>query len=87
VSRALLWLLVGVAVLAIAVVAVAPELLRADVRATSELAVIAVAAGLPGAVVLAVIAWSRRRHDPADGPNDRTASQRHDRATPDDPEA
>lgn len=60
-GRALLWLLAGFAALTIAVVAMAPELLRADVGATSELVVIAVAAGLPGLVVLAVIAASRRR--------------------------
>ncbi len=60
-GRALLWVLAGFAALAIAVVAMAPELLRADVGATSELVVIAAAAGLPGLVVLAVIAASRRR--------------------------
>ena len=60
-GRALLWVLAGFAVLAVAVVAMAPELLRADVGATSELLVIAAAAGLPGLVVLAVIAASRRR--------------------------
>ncbi len=60
-GRALLWVLAGFAALAIAVVAMAPELLRADVGATSELVVIAAAAGLPGLVVLAVIAVSRRR--------------------------
>jgi hypothetical protein len=61
VARALLWVLAGFAVLAIAIVAVAPELLRADVGATSELVVIAAAAGIPGLVVLAVLAASRRR--------------------------
>lgn len=60
-GRALLWVLAGFAVLVIAVVAMAPELLRADVGATSELLVIAAAAGIPGLVVLAVIAASRRR--------------------------
>jgi hypothetical protein len=61
VGRALLWVLAGFAALAIAVVAMAPELLRADLGATSELVVIAAAAGLPGLVVIAVIVATRRR--------------------------
>jgi hypothetical protein len=61
VGRALLWVLAGFAVLVIVVVAMAPELLRADVGATSELLVISAAAGIPGVVVLAVIVASRRR--------------------------
>jgi uncharacterized membrane protein YhaH (DUF805 family) len=60
-GRALLWVLAGFALLAIVVVAMAPELLRADVGATSELVVIAAAAGIPGLAVLVVIAASRRR--------------------------
>jgi hypothetical protein len=63
VGRALLWVLAGFALLAIAIVAMAPELLRADVGATSELLVIAVAAGIPGLLVLGVLAVSRRRAD------------------------
>jgi hypothetical protein len=62
VGRALLWVLAGFALLVIGVVAMAPELLRADVGATSELLVISAAAGIPGVVVLAVIVASRRRH-------------------------
>jgi hypothetical protein len=68
VGRALLWVLAGVAGLAIGVVAMAPELLRADVGATSELVVIAAAAGIPGLVVIAVIAATRhRRSDGSEG--------------------
>lgn len=75
-GRALLWLLAGVVSLAVIVIAIAPEVLLADALATSELAGVVLAAGLPGLMLLAVVAVARRRthdraqpsHDPASDP-------------------
>jgi hypothetical protein len=64
VSRAVLWLLAGLAALAVLIVASAPEL-RGDIGGASGLVLVAFAAGIPGAVVLTVLALGRRgRHDP-----------------------
>lgn len=62
-KRAVLWVLLGVALLVVALGATAPELLG-DLRGASGLALVAFAAGIPGAVVLLVLAATRAgRHD------------------------
>ncbi len=58
--RALLWLVGGLALLALAMLAVAPELLAAAPRAGAELALLVFAAAVPGLIVLGLVA--RRRH-------------------------
>lgn len=59
--RALLWLVGGLGLLALAMVAVAPELLTAAPRAGAELALLVFAAAVPGLIVLALVALRRRR--------------------------
>lgn len=76
-TRALWWLFGGVALLGLGVVAMAPELLG-DLGGLSGLALLVVAAGLPG---LAIMLWvaARRRSQPGgawaprqvEGPTDR----------------
>ncbi|MTV25238.1 hypothetical protein FTX61_07430 [Nitriliruptoraceae bacterium ZYF776] len=61
--RALTWVLGGLALLALLVVATAPELL-ADVRVAGGLASLAFAAAVPGLLLLGYLAVRRRgRHD------------------------
>jgi hypothetical protein len=63
VIRAVLWVLFGLAVLALALVATAPELL-ADLRSAGGVAALAFGAALPGALLLLVLAVGRKgRHD------------------------
>lgn len=64
VARPLLWLLAGFAVLGLAMLAITPELLGAAPGTLARAAVIAVAAGIPGLVVLGVLATRRRDDDP-----------------------
>lgn len=62
-KRAVLWVVLGAVVLVIALGATAPELLG-DLGGASGLALVAFAAGIPGAVVLLVLAATRKgRHD------------------------
>jgi drug/metabolite transporter (DMT)-like permease len=62
--RGLLWLVLGLLVLAAALVATAPELLRADPSATVGLAGLVLAAGVPGVALIGLVAWRRRGTDP-----------------------
>lgn len=59
--RALLWLVAGLGLLALAMVAVAPELLTAAPGAGAELVLLVFAAAVPGLIVLGVVALRRRR--------------------------
>jgi hypothetical protein len=60
-DRALLWLLAGLALLVLTVFALFPELLQARSGTVSELALVVIAAGIPGLVIIAVVALRRRR--------------------------
>jgi uncharacterized membrane protein YhaH (DUF805 family) len=60
-DRALLWLLGGLAVLVLAVFALFPELVQAGSGAVSQLALVVIAAGIPGLVIIAAVAVRRRR--------------------------
>jgi hypothetical protein len=70
-ARALLWLVVGLAVLVALIALSAPELVWTDPGATSELLLVAGLAGVPGLVMLLWLAYRRRGsedHPPADHP-------------------
>lgn len=58
-TRAVWWLLGGMGLLALAVVALAPELLG-DLGGLGSLMLVVVAAGLPGLLIVLVIAARRR---------------------------
>jgi hypothetical protein len=63
VIRAVLWVLLGLALLALALVATAPELL-ADLGSAGGVAALAFGAALPGALLLLVLVVARKgRHD------------------------
>lgn len=64
--RALLWLVAGLGLLALAMVAVAPELLTAAPGAGAELVLLVFAAAVPGLIVLGVVALRRRREHAED---------------------
>jgi hypothetical protein len=66
VARPLLWLLGGLVVLALAIVAMAPELVT-DLGMVGGLVLLASAAGIPGVLLLLTLAARRRGHhaDPA----------------------
>lgn len=76
VGRAMLWLVVGLAVLVALIVLTAPELVWADPGAVSEVLLIATVAGTPGLVLLLWLAFRRR------GQDDVTSSQ-HPEGHPD----
>ncbi len=59
--RALLWLVGGLGLLVLAMVAVAPELVTAAPRAGAELALLVFAAAVPGLIVLGLVALRRYR--------------------------
>ena len=59
--RALLWLVGGLGLLVLAMVAVAPELVTAAPRAGAELALLVFAAAVPGLIVLGLVALRRHR--------------------------
>jgi hypothetical protein len=63
-NRALLWLVGGVVVLALAVLAIAPELL-ADLETAGSAIGIALAAVVPAAIVAVLFVSTRRRRDRA----------------------
>jgi membrane protein implicated in regulation of membrane protease activity len=73
-NRALLWLVGGVVVLALAVLAIAPELL-ADLETAGSAVGIALAAVVPATMVAVLFVSTRRRRDRRD---------RRDRASDDD---
>jgi membrane protein implicated in regulation of membrane protease activity len=73
-NRALLWLVGGVVVLALAVLAIAPELL-ADLETAGSAVGIALAAVVPATMVAVLFVSTRRRRDRSD---------RRDRASDDD---
>jgi hypothetical protein len=63
VIRAVLWVLLGLGVLVLALVATAPELL-ADLGSAGGVAALAFGAAIPGALLLLVLAVGRKgRHD------------------------
>jgi hypothetical protein len=70
VSRALLWLVGGLVVFALAVLLTAPELLGADESQLAGLAGVAVVAGIPGIVIVIVLAAKRHSPDPDQDPTD-----------------
>lgn len=72
--RALWWLFGGIALLAVGVVATAPELLG-DLRGLGSLALVVLAAGVPG---LAAVLWiaARRRSGGSGPPSDDDATRR-----------
>lgn len=59
-TRAVWWLLGGIALLAVVIVLLAPELLG-DLRGLGSLALVVIAAGLPGLLIVLVVAARRRR--------------------------
>lgn len=68
--RSLLWLVAGLVVLIGLIVVSAPELVQADPAATSQILLIAAAAGIPGLLLLLSIAARRRlRNDPGPDPD------------------
>ena len=68
-ARALLWLVVGLAVLVALIVLTAPELVWTDPAATSELLLFATIAGVPGLVLLLWLAYRRRGRDEDTSPS------------------
>lgn len=74
-TRALWWLLGGLGLLALTVVALMPELLG-DLSGLGALALVVLAAGLPGIAIMGVVAVRRRptrTHDGDDGGHDSRA--------------
>ena len=61
--RAVWWLVGGLGLTALAVVLMAPELLG-DLRGLGSVTLVATAAGIPGLVVVLVVAVRRRRQEP-----------------------
>ncbi|MEX0953113.1 MAG: hypothetical protein WDZ26_04715 [Nitriliruptoraceae bacterium] len=59
--RQLLWLLAGLVMLPVLLLATAPELIGADLSAAVSLLGIVLAAGVPGLILLGVVAVRRRR--------------------------
>ena len=75
IARALLWVVGGLVLTALVLVAVAPEVVRSDPRVVVELSGLVVLAGVPGIVLLVVAAIRRKRmglddlgHDPSARP-------------------
>ena len=64
-GRPILWLLAGVLVFGLLVLALVPGA-SSDVTAVGELAVFAAIAGVPGVAVLVILALRRRRSSPHD---------------------
>ena len=64
-GRAILWLLGGVLVFGLLVLALVPGA-RGDLTAVGELAVFAAIAGVPGGVVLVILAVRRNRSSSSD---------------------
>ncbi len=62
-ARALLWLVVGLAVLVALIALSAPEIAWTDPGATSEILLVATIAGVPGLAALLWLAYRRRGQD------------------------
>jgi hypothetical protein len=80
-ARALLWLMVGLAILVALVVLSAPELVWTEPGATSQLLLVASLAGLPGLALLLWLAFRRRGSDDdamADHPEGHPDQRRED---------
>ncbi len=71
--RQLLWLLAGLVALPLMLVATAPELVRADPSAAMGLLGVVLAAGIPGLLLLVVVAVRRRSNADSDGDDRPTA--------------
>jgi Na+/proline symporter len=72
-TRAVWWLLGGIVLLAVVIVLLAPELLG-DLRGLGSLALVVIAAGLPGLLIVLVVAARRRRaRARGDLPDDRAS--------------
>ncbi len=77
--RSLLWLVAGLVVLIGLIVLSAPELVQADPAATSQILLIAAAAGIPGLLLLLAIAARRRlRNDPGPDATDHDTTEPSD---------
>lgn len=87
IARALLWLVGGIVVGFGLIVLISPELVRADFQFLLRLIGVVLVAGLPGVVLLVIVAVRRRRLDVIEGAahTDRVPTDQ-DRPTPSDPE-
>lgn len=95
IARALLWLVGGLVVGFGLIVLISPELMQADPGFLMRLIGVVLLAGLPGVILLVVVAIRRRRldvieaateTDPARTDRDRYRSTDRDRQPPTDPE-
>jgi cation transporter-like permease len=83
VTRALLWLVGGLVVFVLAVLLTAPELLGAEESQLAGLAGVAVAAGIPGIVIVLVLVAKRHSPDPDEHARPPADPHRHPSGPPD----
>ena len=83
-TRAVWWLLGGIGLVAVVIVLMAPELLG-DLRGLGSLALVVIAAGIPGLAIVLVVASRRRAERAREHRGD--AADEVERPGPDDPGA